>query len=568
MAEAIAQDPGAGQLERTPQAVTPAVANAGVQLQRLGDLTRVPWVRQLAFMVGVAGSIALGFATVLWMIEPEYQPITSEFQSFDTATVTGILDGSDIPYKLDVRSGLVLVPSENMARARLKLAEAGAVGDGPAGFEILDEPRSFGTSQFMESARFRQGLEGELGRTIGSINGVRRARVHLAIPRESSFLQSERKASASVTLHMLPGAELSRGQVKAISRLVAGAVPQLDASDVTIVDQNSRLLSANDDESFSEEQLEFRRQREASLQRKIHNVLAPIVGYDRFSAEVSVDLDFAWVEETQERFDPDAGVVLSERTLAEQRVGDRARVGIPGAVSNQPPAVGEAPQTLEEAGVNLLDPRGQQSRSEQLRNFEHNRTISHRRFPVGEVRRQTISVLVDNRLFANDEGVAVSEPWSEDELARMETLVRNAVGFDAERGGGVAVVNSAFFEAIPEPVAEPAPLVRMDDVLLYGGSAATLMLIVLAFRLMSGSRRKSKPTTDFEDSLALPDPQDFDDSMLEGVLDDVVSLGTDGDAKMSNSAVNYARQLEAIRTLIHHDPTRVAEVVKNWVSDE
>ncbi len=542
----------------------------GEPVERIVSLARAPWARQLLTLVGLAAAIAVGFASVLWIREPDYRPLASEYQNVDSAVVTGILDDMGADYRIE-RDGIIVVASDDLYRAQLKLAEAGAVKNATPGFELLDDQPRFGTSQFMESARFRQGLEGELARTIMAINGIRRARVHLAIPRQSALLRAERQASASVTLSLLPGAELTPGQVKAITRLVAGAVPGLSASAVTVVDQNSRLLSAPDEgaNSAETEQLEYIRQREQALQRKIHNVLAPIVGVHRFSAEVSVDVDFTWVEETEERFDPEKGVVLSEKMLDEQRVAERPPAGIPGAVSNQPPAISEAPETLQRAVAGqVAAASGAHTRSESLRNYEHNRTISHRRYPVGEIRRQTVSVLVDDRLTPGEDGSPSTSPWSAEQLAHIEALVKSAVGFDESRGDVVAVVNSTFFVPMEEPEPTPEPLVPVDKLLLYGGIGLSLLLGIVAFRLLRSSAERPE-STNFEATLALPEPKDFDDTLLEGVLDDVVSLGTESvDAPMANSAINYVRQLEAIRTLIHYDAARVAEVVKNWVADE
>ena len=213
-------------------------------LSFLESLAEMSVLRQVGLLVGLAASVALGFAVVLWSQQPEYRPLLTSLNGMDVNQVMETLATADIPYTVEPNSGALLVKSQDFGRARLKLASAGlAPRDSNTGFEILDREQGLGTSQFMETARYRRGLEGELARTISSLNNVKGARVHLAIPKSSVFVRDERKPSASVLVELYPGHALEPSQVMAIVNLVATSVPELSKSQVTIVDQKGNLLS-------------------------------------------------------------------------------------------------------------------------------------------------------------------------------------------------------------------------------------------------------------------------------------------------------------------------------------
>ncbi|MQT44924.1 flagellar M-ring protein FliF, partial [Pseudomonas sp. FSL R10-0765] len=317
-------------------------------LSFLDNLAEMTMLRQVGLMVGLAASVAIGFAVVLWSQQPDYRPLYGSLAGMDAKQVMETLAAADIAYTVEPNSGALLVKADDVSRARLKLAAAGVTpSDGNIGFEILDKDQGLGTSQFMEATRYRRGLEGELARTISSLNNIKAARVHLAIPKSSVFVRDERKPSASVLVELYPGRSLEPGQVMAIINLVATSVPELIKSQVTVVDQKGNLLSdqaENSELTMAGKQFDYSRRMEGMLTQRVHNILQPVLGNDRYKAEVSADVDFSSVESTSEQFNPDQPALRSEQSTNEQRTASNGPQGVPGALSNQPPAPATAPQ--------------------------------------------------------------------------------------------------------------------------------------------------------------------------------------------------------------------------------
>ncbi|MFM7784386.1 MAG: flagellar basal-body MS-ring/collar protein FliF, partial [Gammaproteobacteria bacterium] len=315
----------------------------------LDGLGRLSIARQAGLIVGLAATVALAVWLVLWTREADMRPLYGSMENLDAPAVVGILESNQIAYRIDEANGMLLVEEARYNDARLKLAEAGLSGEGAVGFELLDRDQGLGSSQFMEGARFRRGLEGELARTISSITSVRNARVHLAIPERSVFVRDQRKPSASVLLDVVAGRSVEENQVRAIGNLVASSVPDLELSAVTIVDQRGRLLSnfAQDGEAvLASKQLEYTRKMEQQLVERVHRILEPVVGAGRYKAEVTADVDFTAVEQADEIYNPDLPAIRSEQRSEEQRLAGEAGGGIPGALSNQPPVNGSAPETV------------------------------------------------------------------------------------------------------------------------------------------------------------------------------------------------------------------------------
>lgn len=300
--------------------------NRGRALDDNSDLlfgfNRLSLLRQVGLMVGLAASVALGLAVVLWAQEPDYQPVLGDMSSYNPGEVSQVLDSAGIKYHIEPRSGALLVAADDVYRARLRLASEGVTENQMRGFELLDEDQGLGTSQFMEQARYRRSLEGELARTIRSMSSVSGARVHLAIPKESVFVRDNRKPSASVFLDVFAGRRLEDGQIGAIVNLVAGSVSQLAREDVTVVDQKGNLLSRQEKDSVSQqitEQFDYNRRVEEKLNSRVHNILSPIIGAGRFRTEVSADLDFSELERSEELFNPDQQTLRSEQIKSEAK---------------------------------------------------------------------------------------------------------------------------------------------------------------------------------------------------------------------------------------------------------
>src|SRR5271165_1184213 len=310
-----------------------------------GILDTVPGLKQVALLTGVAAAIAAAIWLVLWSQGQNYTVLYGQLSDRESGQVMDALTAAGIEFKLNP-SGAVLVPDSKVQEARIRLASQGLPQSDAMGIEMIQKESSIGTSSMMESARYQSVLETELARTIIKVQGVQSARVHLALPKPSVFLRDSHKATASVMLQLYPGRRLEPGQVAAIVHLVASSVPELAASDVTLVDQAGSLLNSPDenaDSAASTRQFEYTRKLEESYQRRIVELLEPMIGPGRVRATVTADLDFTVTEETHENYDPQKTAVRSEQTSNEQRRGGDGNEGIPGALSNQPPGTSGAP---------------------------------------------------------------------------------------------------------------------------------------------------------------------------------------------------------------------------------
>lgn len=540
----------------------------------LFGFNRLNLLRQIGLMVGLAASVALGVAVVLWAQEPNYQPVLGDLSSYNPEDVSRILDQSGIEYRMDGRSGALLVASDQVYDARLKLAAEGVTDKETIGYELLDQEQGLGTSQFMETVSFRRGLEGELARTISSMRSVKSARVHLAIPERSVFVRDAREPSASVFLNLFAGRRVEQEQINAIVNLVAGSVPEMNRDQVTVVDQNGNLLTGREEDKNQrdmEEQYEYTSRVEERLTRRVASMIGPIVGDSRFRAEVSADLDFSSVEQAEEVFNPEQQAIRSERELSEQRASG-AQGGIPGALSNQPP--GEATVPEQAAGGNEEDgEEGGQGqpvdiRRESTRNYEVDRTVSYIRQAQGGLKRLTVAVAVDDKRVVNpDTGEVTYEPWEEQELQRINMLVRDAVGYSAARGDSVTVMNTAFAPEEPVEYVEPSFWEQPWFWNLMKQILAGLVILVLVLGLLrpvlksiSGGGRRER-----EDGFESGEGS-YDDLGMGADKALADAMGGQDELLLPGAADSYDRHLNALKGLIAEDPARVAQVMRQWVN--
>lgn len=531
-------------------------------------------LRSLLTLVGIAGAVAAALWLVLWSQGPSYTQLFGPLSPQDSLAVVEALTAADIPHRLEPGTGVVLVAADRAQDAKLKLASQGLPeGDG-LGIEMLKREDAFGGSQFMETARYQLALETEIARTIVRVQGVQTARVHLALPKSTAFVRERRRTSASVMLQLHPGVRLDESRVAAIVHLVASSVPELESENVTVVDQSGTLLSspaADDALAVTSRQLDYQRRVESGLEERIRVLLTPLVGDGRVRASVTADLDFSNSERTSESFDQDQQVVRSEQTSSDQVAGSDLAQGVPGALSNRPPVTEPVPapqaasatpaaapatsqQAATPAAAGAADAAGAaplSSRQQATRNYEIGRTVMHERRPSGVIRRLSIAVLVDGKPAA-EEGEAAT-PYTAEELERMTTLVRDAVGFDESRGDKVRVESIDF---LPAPVVEPpeAPPIWKDPgnlSMARQGLGALLVLLVAFFVL--------RPLMN---SLLRPAPVMLAGSAEPGMAGDRLTLS----AASGREAPDYDKQVTAARNLVGQDPRRAAEVVKNWVA--
>jgi len=533
--------------------------------------------RQVFLLVGLAASISLGFWVVLWSQEPDYAPLLTDVQNIDANQAVGVLQSNDIPYKIDSRSGGLLVAADQLHAARMKLAAVGIADTRNVGFELLDKEQGLGTSQFMENISYRRGLEGELARTIASLQSVRSARIHLGLPKATVFVRDARKPSASVFVDLMSGRLLRSEQVNAITNLVASSVPQLDPMDVTIVDQNGRLLSntgETEDAALAAHQFEYTRKMEAVINGRIEGILLPIVGADKFRTEVSANVDFTAQEETQEAYNPEQKVLRSEQTLEEKRNGLGGAGGVPGALSNQPPGGTSVPEAgAGEDGAATAAGTPQNSRTTATRNYELDRKISHTRYQQGKVERLSVAVVVDNTIPAGGDEAA---PWAEADIERLTNLVKGAVGFDEARGDIVTVINVPFIPVKVEVAeVEEIPIWQQAWFMkLVKQGLAALLVLILVFVVIrpimkslanNGQQQKALVEATARAEEATKQAEAVANASPAQAMAMQQSSQMGGAAAMLPGPGAGGMSLSNVQGMIDSDPQRAAQVVKQWV---
>ena len=525
-------------------------------------------VRQVGLLIGFAAILALGIGVIIWSQETNYRPLISNLQDYNAKEIIDALELKDIDYRINPTTGIVMVAEHEIHDARLALAAIVAQNDEGVGLELLDQEQSLGTSQFIESVRYRRGLEGELARTIASLRSVRNARVHLALPKQSVFVRDDREPRASVFLEIYGGKGLKKEQAEAIISLVAGSIPQLPIANVTLVDQKGNLLSKEEGKEkdlLATKQLEYTQKIENNLGQRVQRILEPVLGEENFRSEVSADVDFTLVEQTEELFNPDLIALRSEQLLNEERT-TKEDGGIPGALANQPAPAAVAP---EEAGAGEgAAGTPTNKRSEATRNYEVDRTLSHTQHQVGRLRRLTVSVAVNDRIKGNPlTGGLETLPWTSDELKSLELLVKDAVGFSAARGDSVSVINTAFLGGAQE-IGEPEFWRQPWFWEIVKQVLAGVFLLIVIFGVIRPivrnlvDRGKKDEVADIEGEL---------DELGEGddlFGDDKVTLAGADEFLLPGASDGFERQLDALKGLIAEDPARVAQAFKKWINDE
>ncbi len=575
-------------------------------LSRLFDQVR----NNPLILFGIAGVFSLAILAVLllWAGQPEYRALYNNLSEADGGRIISELDKRKIPYRFSENGGALLVPSEQIHTLRLQLAEQGLPQGGNVGFELLDN-QAFGISQFTEQVNFQRGLEGELARSIESLGPVAKARIHLAMGRQSVFVREREPASASVVLNLIPGRELSEGQVNAIIHMVSSSVSGLTAESVTVVDQAGRLLSRHNKRDGAQDldgtQLNYVDEVERSFQRRIENILIPIFGRENVRAQVVANIDFSSREQTAERFGPNQppneAAVRSQQISENVSGSEIASRGIPGALTNTPPAdpataaahtggptIQGAPNATQQGAA--ANQNSSTLKRDQLVNYEVDRNIEHILHQRGKIQRLTAAVVINYREKTNDAGEIVREPLEPAELERINRLVKQAMGFSGTRGDELEVINSPF-----APRDDKVEVVDWWKTPEFFNLAAYLSRYVLVafvalllwLMILRPIKRRHQEKLDTireaaETAAAAAAAQNAPVPII-GENGEVIGMA-DPDSEEAQAlaeaqaqekrrqkrrrSTDYEHNLESLREMATNDPRFIAMIVKSWMDKE
>jgi flagellar M-ring protein FliF len=561
-------------------------------------------LKPILLLIGIAAAVAAGVTVVLWTRGPSYSLLYANIAAGDQSQIAQALEAAQIPYRIQPGSNNIEVPAERVSEARMKLAGQGLPESG-GGFALMDKDPGFGVSQFMENARYQHALETELGRTIANLRPIEAARVHLAIPRQSAFVRDHHPGSASVFVQVKPGRRLEQGQVTAIVNLVASSIPEMEASQVTVVDQQGRLLSSpegHDEFALREQQFDMVHRLEEDYTQRIEALLAPMIGAGRIRAQVVAQMDMAVSEEAHEQYRPESQIVRSEQISEQSSRDGSASGGVPGALTNQPPPAGVAqapPNTAPQNNTNANNANGAataaagaaaskaptgatgltqpvggagagsdaSSSKSTTRNYEIDRTLAYTRQPAGKLKRLTVAVLIDNMRSTDKEGKVKEVALSAQQLEHVTQLVKDAVGFDESRGDNVNVVNASFTTepTPPEGELESPPFwespLFLNMAKLGAGLAVLLVLVLSVLRPMV--RTLVGPTRPPVQIIPRVAGETMDNEPLQAGNNPALP-GADPKA----IALTHDQQVAAARTLVNQDAKRVAQVVRGWVAQD
>ncbi|SDH84111.1 flagellar basal-body MS-ring/collar protein FliF [Pseudomonas panipatensis] len=548
----------------------------------LGKLQLDPRLTLLG-LAGAAALLAVGSTWYLWRDQGAFHALYGAGEAFPAAEVMQVLDGEGIVYRLHPQSGQVLVRDDQLARARMLLAAKGVKVSVPPGYELFDKDEPLGASQFVQDVRLKRSLEGELARTVMTMEGVQQARVHLALDQASSFVVSQREpAKASVMLQLAPGYRLKPEQVAAILNLVANSVPQLQADAVSVVDQHGVLLSRGLSAwGGSQQNWQLVDEVQQKAVANIEQVLAPIVGPGNYRVSVASDIDFSQTEETRQSYGDTPR--LRRETLRDDSTLDELALGVPGSLSNRPPVKPQDSQTPPAPGAPGANPGNQANatgaaqdqknkaatslRKESNRQLDYDQNITHVKHAPFNLRQQSVAVMINA-------AAAPQGGWSEDARKQMEAAVKNAVGFNAERGDSLALSVLPF--VVGAPLDERAPWwddARLQDLAklgVFGLISVLLLLIVVRPAVRSLSNRPAPQAQGDEQNLALLAGEQGErllariggESRALGVFSELNPLS---EIRLPAPGSGLEHQIEHLQMLAKNDPERVSEVIKQWI---
>ena len=522
--------------------------------------------QSIGLLVAVAAMVALIFGMWTWGKTPDYRVLYGNLSDRDGGAIIESLQQMNVPYKFAEGGGALLVPADQVHEVRLRMASQGLPKGSLVGFELM-ENQKFGTSQFLEQMNYQRALEGELARSMQTLASVQSARVHLAIPKPTVFVKEQQQPGASVVLTLHPGRTLDGSQISGIVHLISSSVPNMPAKNVTVVDQSGSLLSSAKESSTGQmdaTQISYVRQIEQTYINRIEAIIAPLIGVNNVRAQVTADIDFAQIEQTAENFkpnqDPKESTLRSQQTTASTNGGSQNAAGVPGALSNQPPTPATAPIVSPSSSVAAATSgSGTSSLKESTVNYEVDRTIRHTKLPVGNIKRLSVAVVLNNRTITDKNGKQSSKPLNESEKAQITALVKDAMGFNVSRGDSLNVLNSAF-NVEKESISPEVPFWKQPEMIALAKDLLKYLLIAgIGLYLLLGVIRPA--FRNFSKASALAAASKNDNAPQAAAPDRSATQAAANQAKQS-----YENNLNVAKKLAGEDPKIVASVVQGWVN--
>ncbi|MEX1198421.1 MAG: flagellar basal-body MS-ring/collar protein FliF [Pseudohongiellaceae bacterium] len=535
----------------------------------------------VALLIGGAAVIAVIAALFLWTSTPPYRVLFNNLDEADGGRIINELDARSVPYRFGAGGRAILVPSDQVHSLRLQLAEQGLPQGGNVGFELMDN-QDFGISQFAEQVNYQRSLEGELSRSIESMNPVSLARVHLSMPKPSVFIRDQEPAKASVVLTLHGGRHLAGGQVAAITHLVASSVPELNPQLVTVVNHSGDLLSRNGEElRMDGDQLSHTRQLENRYQAQVEDILSPLFGERNIRVQVAAQVDYAEREETVERYEPNqnGNATLRSTQLSGTLNGAEALArGVPGALSNTPPAWAPSPIAAEDAGageeVGNAGDAAQGAEEDSLRydnvvNYEVDRNIMHIQHQRGNIERLSVAVVINHREGVDEEGNPTRIPLDDNEMEQVRGLVTRSIGLDpVVRGDQLEVANAAFATQFTEEPPAPEWWMRpsVQDMIRELGRYLLLAIAVLfLYRAIMRpllKRHLAVPTP----APAAAAPSDPEPPAPDRAHTNEEAAPPAQKRRRAQPGLDYQQDLRDARELAEDDPRLVAMVIRSWMN--
>lgn len=500
-------------------------------------------VSRFFFLGAIAVSTAIGIGLYHWVQEPIFTPLPYYISDNNLSSLIQELDKANITYRVNEYTHTISVPVSDVNKAKISLSLAGVSKEDTFSFAYLNDQNQLGNSQFLENARYVHALEADLARTIGAIQGINGAKVHLAIPQRNIFSDENNKPSASVVVNFTPGYENDKERVKAIGQIVAASVPGMEPSSVVITNQYGHYLSSilNQESLLNQEQLDYQNNLQIYYEKKIRSLLSPMLGINSSSISVNIDLDFTQQEEAKEEYDPDKTTLRSEQNVSESADSSGAN-GVPGSLSNQPSGSNNKNNSPSSGGG--------QSHTESIKNYEITKSMHYVKATSPKIKAISVAIIVDNeKVFDKKTKKMVTKPFPTNKLDQLTELIKSTIGFNKERGDRVTVINSSFLaEKIEAPGKTPfweQPLFLEWSKQLVGILLGFVLLFIIYKKFISGFKAKSGK------NLVLAANNGGTQEML--ITPEMMQLKEE--------------QIKVLKDLVAKDPNKVANIIKKWIAN-